>query len=817
MPCVTSPSTLWKWIPTVLFAAVALCTLGTLGEADPAPPASDDPSPIVPRVLEPSDLPGSLRGFNPDHLSSGLLRAIVEGTDYATAPSHNRHGRTGNPEAAFDDSGLQSLAPWIGRNTRLGDDPSALPGGNGRNQAEPHIFRSPSQPDVLLATFQEGRFPDGGAYSNGYAVSRDGGFNWTRALNPNLTQIGGGSAFRGTDPVAAIDLEGRFFLNSLVALDDEFNAAQVVIQRSDDQGENWTPPLTIYTPNPAPPLISIFPDKNWLTVNTYSNSAYRNRLLATWTDFRTVTTNLLPAQNFLVRASVSDDAGETWSPAGYVTPPSVPESPLDGFQGSQPLFLPEPDGAVVVVMFSFANSNASSFGSFVAAHSIDGGATFSPFRSSILAGVQPYTDNQIRNGSFLPSAAVARETGQVFVAVQVSDVNDGSRILVIRSESQEFTGPVPQWTWSAPVRVDPPDAIGVAMTPTIAVSPLGNYIAVSYLVRENPASSQLLHVHLVESFDGGISWSSPTRVSEDPIDPTRSTWTARGWMLGDYFAMAQPDTGDESVLPIWIGTSEGNADPWTARVGSRGNGQDWFQGWLSAHFNSEERSNLAPDPVRSDFDRDDRWEFVELALGSDPRTPDIFPPNSDASFIVGELMADSVPALASLRLESDVSLPRGDGMVSGFDRVFTGDGTEFWRSIQFTRSGPGGDFQSLQVVPGSDAYSSGNFSLNSAPYPFRSTETFDEGLAWSRWFGWFDDSDWPWLWHWGLGWLFVGSSDGFDTWFYSPELGWLFIRDSIYPALFASDRGEYLYFDTTSGPSAPRRFYSWILMDWIEL
>ena len=67
----------------------------------------------------------------------------------------------------------------VGANVRLGDDPAALPAAQ-RGQAEPHLARSAVDPEVLLATFQEGRFTaDGGAVGCGYALSRDGGFSWT--------------------------------------------------------------------------------------------------------------------------------------------------------------------------------------------------------------------------------------------------------------------------------------------------------------------------------------------------------------------------------------------------------------------------------------------------------------------------------------------------------------------------------------------------------------------------------------------------------------------------------------------------------------
>src|SRR4051812_37911890 len=86
----------------------------------------------------------------------------------------------GHPPAVLD--------PRVGANVRLGDDPAVLPATQ-RGQAEPHLCRSISNINVLLATFQEGRFSaDGGAIDDGYAISRDGGLTWTRGLIPLLTQ-----------------------------------------------------------------------------------------------------------------------------------------------------------------------------------------------------------------------------------------------------------------------------------------------------------------------------------------------------------------------------------------------------------------------------------------------------------------------------------------------------------------------------------------------------------------------------------------------------------------------------------------------------
>ncbi len=140
------------------------------------------------------------------------------------------------PAAVAQDAALDGR---VGLNIRLGNDPLQLPD-NQRSQAEPHIIRSSVDPDFLVGTFQEGRFGStGGALDCGYGVSRDGGLTWTRSLIPSLTRSLGGTYFRATDPVAAIDLNGNILINTLVAVTSNFSTAAVVVSRSTNGGQSF--------------------------------------------------------------------------------------------------------------------------------------------------------------------------------------------------------------------------------------------------------------------------------------------------------------------------------------------------------------------------------------------------------------------------------------------------------------------------------------------------------------------------------------------------------------------------------------------------
>jgi hypothetical protein len=172
-----------------------------------------------------------------------------------------------------------ALDARVGANIRLGDDPAALPP-NLRAQAEPHIARSPVDPDFLLATFQEGRFTDGQAVNCGYSVSRDGGLTWTRALIPGLTASSGGPYPRVTDPVAAMGSNGFAYLNTLAA-GSPTRLGDILVNRSTDGGATFGPPggrLSRAERN-------VSPDKNWIAVNTFANTPTAGRIVVTFTAF----------------------------------------------------------------------------------------------------------------------------------------------------------------------------------------------------------------------------------------------------------------------------------------------------------------------------------------------------------------------------------------------------------------------------------------------------------------------------------------------------------------------------------------------------
>ncbi len=471
--------------------------------------------------------PAALQNVPLERLSSGALSLLDRGGDLVRPPARPAAGSEAVAAVALD----LRVAP----NLRLGDDPAPLPA-NMRAQAEPHIVRSPNDPDFLVATFQEGRFTDGGAVDCGYSVTQDGGLSWTRALIPDLTTVTGGPYPRATDPVAGIDLAGRIFLNTEGALDADFTQGIILVSRSLDRGATFEPPAVVFEPaNP-----SNFPDKPWMAVNTFIGTPTLGRILVTWTLFGT--TDASP-----ILRSYSDDHGVTWSSALPVHSASL------STQGSQPVFLP--DGRVAIIYWNFQGGGGEQIDMVL---SNDGGTIFGA--PTLVTTVSRYTPPSIRTGAFLPSATTDRTSGNLYVVYQGFSAAATRKILFTKS-TDAGAG------WSTPLPISDNPNTGV-FNPAISASPDGQTLTVSfYDQRDSGGSTVLCNLYLAQSFDGGATWGPNLRLTSETTDASLAPLTQGGYMLGDYLGIAPSTSPDVPAVPVWVDTRTGNPDPFITRVG----------------------------------------------------------------------------------------------------------------------------------------------------------------------------------------------------------------------------------------------------------
>jgi hypothetical protein len=490
------------------------------------------------RALDRSHWPAALQNVPLDRLSSGALSLLDRGGDLVQ-PSALAGAQTEEPAAVVLDL---RVAP----NLRLGDDPPQLPP-DMRAQAEPHIARSPVDPDTLVAIFQEGRFTDGGAVDCGYSTTHDGGLTWTRALLPNLTMTTGGPYFRATDPVAGIDLSNRVFLLTEAATNSDFSQGVILVSRSLDGGDTVEPPVLVFQPSGS----NAFPDKPWMAVNTFDGTATVGRILVTWTEFGT--TSASP-----ILRSYSDDHGLSWSSALVIHAANTEA------QGSQPMFLR--DGRVAIVYWNFADSGfggddgdaATALEEIDMVVSNDGGASFGA--PTLVTTVARYSPPSFRSGVFLPSATTDRETGTIYVVYQALDTSGTPRILFTKSTN---TGA----TWSTPIAITDNPGTGL-FNPAISASPDGQRLTVSfYDQRDSGGNTLLCNLYLAQSFDGGATWQPNIRLTSETTNGALAPLTVSGYMIGDYLGIAPTTSPDVPAVPVWVDTRTGNPDPFITRVG----------------------------------------------------------------------------------------------------------------------------------------------------------------------------------------------------------------------------------------------------------
>jgi FG-GAP-like repeat len=513
------------------FIAVGCCMVAAIGFAQQLPPAA-----IMPPV-DRSKLPVAARNLPLERLSSGALM-LLNRDDNLVAPPRAASAQQGAATIAQQAPAI-ALDPRVSANLRLDNDPPQLPA-NMRAQAEPFIARSVGNDAVLVGTFQEGRFAaDGGAVDCGYSASRDGGLSWTRALIPRLTQASGGPYFRATDPVVAFDLSNNVYFSTDAATDANFVNGVIAVSKWSAGTGIFGPPVVVY----RPPNNNVFPDKEWIAVNTFPGTGRVNRIVVTWTLFSNTSTTGAP-----IVLSYSDDGGASWSSVHYVTNASTPA------QGSQPVFLP--NGNLVVVYWNFGTS-ASPGERLEAVISSDGGVTFSA--PHLITYGSEWNEPAIRTGSFLPSAAVDRLTGNIFVVYQTV-LGTSPRIAFTKSIDGGNS-------WSSPIAISNNPAGRGVFNPAINVAPGGKTLtAVFYDHRNNPNSNTLVDMYLALSSNGGATWQPNIRLTDVSSDASLAPLTTEGYMLGDYLGVAQPMMGTVPAVPIWVDTRTGNPDPFVTRA-----------------------------------------------------------------------------------------------------------------------------------------------------------------------------------------------------------------------------------------------------------
>jgi hypothetical protein len=388
---------------------------------------------------------------------------------------------------------------------RLSADPYANADSQHETAVEPD---NASWGDTVVAVYQLGRRDDGGAAANiGSAVSRDDGRTWTRALLPGITVNAAppGPEIAASDPTVAYDAVHAVWIAGTLTL--ERSSSHVFTARSTD-GEHWAAPVDAADG----PIL----DKDWITCDNGTASAFHGRCYLEYTD----------DQKNITVSQFSTDGGLTWSTpvrAGAV------------LVGTQPVV--QPNGTLVVVAGDYADENALT-GSMVALRSTDGGATFSTFTVSDLHAA----DNSPMRAISLPSVE-ADSNGTIYATWSDCRFRAGcSKNDLVLSTSTDGI------TWTAPARVT---SGADTFIPGLAADPAHpGLLAIVYAHYYGTCSHSpcLLGMSIVQSGNGGKTWSAPQRLDAQPFS---TNWIPRaegGRMVGDYFSTSYAGS---RVVPVF--------------------------------------------------------------------------------------------------------------------------------------------------------------------------------------------------------------------------------------------------------------------------
>ena len=291
-----------------------------------------------------------------------------------------------------------------------------------------------------------------------------------------------GSYELATDPVVAYDAaHGRWLIASLA-----FGAegAQLVVSGSRD-GRAWSAPVALESPGEDP-------DKEWLACDNRASSRFRGRCYLAYMDFE--------ANELRVRSST--DGGRTWRPA--VTVPTGARAPLV-VNGAQPVIRPNGDLVVVVSVFGAIVADENRV---VSMRSTDGGVTWQePVTVSTL---NEWPTIGVRAGS-LTSVTIGGD-GTIYAVWSDCRFRECEANDIVLSTSRDGV------RWTEPALVRRP-TLGFEydddfILPAIAAAQSSRRVAIVFHALRAPTRcvggcELALDVWLVESGDGGRTWSAP--------------------------------------------------------------------------------------------------------------------------------------------------------------------------------------------------------------------------------------------------------------------------------------------------------------------
>ena len=402
-------------------------------------------------------------------------------------------------------------------------------------QVEPSIAVNPRNPRNAVAVYQEGRFADGGDYTNGYATTFDGGKTWAYGELPKLTINGGqGGPFeRASDAVVVFGPHNLVYANSLVI---DFNAdngqrSGLAVNTSKDGGKHWSAPVFIQDD-----MLGGMNDKNWIVVDNSSAPGHHlGRVYVVWDRVAPVVYDY---------CDHDCDKLSNWLPNLQTIPGLV--FPGQGI-GAYPLVLK--DGSLGIVINTITGGIPNEDADIQIGGELN--MIIAPKAGSIpyplplvftppidIAGEKSGGVRAQRAGG-LPAAAVDPSSGTIYAVWEddrfrsTTTINDA---VISRSTDGGIT-----WTTPARLNKDSLDSGVNHYNPTVAVG-AGGRVHVAWRERDESGDGPLdlpwINTYYAESYDGGRTFTKPLRVNRVSSNMSYGAYSRGGAFEGDYDQVA---------------------------------------------------------------------------------------------------------------------------------------------------------------------------------------------------------------------------------------------------------------------------------------
>ncbi len=309
----------------------------------------------------------------------------ADGDDQVTGNTYVRHD--GGTDAGIQHCNNDGTADDGDEPATSATDSDTTDGGSRRQGNEPYTVIDPTDPDLIVAGWNDYCLTDLGAGWQGFAYSLDRGETWTDSIVPGYPQDTSeegmesplfGDHTDAGDPIAAFDSDGDLFVggiafNRVGAINGHVYVATYLTDPVGSYPVDYERTRIVGRGTPSRNFQGVFQDKPMLEVDR-TGGEHDGNVYVCWSRFTAF------GQNRIL-FSRSTDSGETFSKPISITTPG-----LASVQGCDIAI--EGDGDVYLTFRTFGDSSVRRANGLGFARSTNGGASFSDAR--LIRTIRPY-------------------------------------------------------------------------------------------------------------------------------------------------------------------------------------------------------------------------------------------------------------------------------------------------------------------------------------------------------------------------------------------------------------------------------------------